>query len=493
MIIKKLRHGALISLLAISLIGLPHTAGAASVTTVTNSISSDTTETNESSDLAIIQEVLNYLNAYNIEGVEREAFIENAIRGMVYALDDPYSDYYTKEELQDFMNGMNQQYVGIGVTLRFTDEKLYITDVLAGSPAQNAGLRQGDVIVRVGSQPVTSGEDILLIQGEENTEVVITVIRSGKALTFPITRASFVLPSVTSHFIDSSKIGYIAIASFSESADKEFVTALNSLRTAGMRSLVLDLRDNLGGYVDAAAKIAKHFIKDGILMYTADQSNQLEPVLIKDGEDIGMPVVILTNELTASASEILTGALRDNGVATVIGAQTYGKARIQNVFSLSNGSSLKLTVEHYLTPKKEDFNHIGLKPDIEVNNNEAAQLIAGLYKAGLRQIEVSGSRSSLSINGVSFSGYIDVIQNGSKVYAPSRLLTSLVRGNVNWSKENQKLTVTDINGVKAGFTKAASSVKIVNNETYVELHDFQKKFPTIKWDYQQGVLNIAAK
>lgn len=491
MIIKKFRHGALISLLALSLIGLPHTAGAATVTIANPS--NTTTVATESSDLAIIQEVLNYLNAYNIEGVEREEFIENAIRGMVYALNDPYSDYYTKEELQDFMDGMNQQYVGIGVTLRFTDEKLFVTDVLAASPAQKAGLHQGDVIVRVGSQPITSGEDILLIQGEENTEVVITVIRNGKALTFPITRANFVLPSVTSHFIASSKVGYISISSFSESADKEFVTALNSLRTAGMKSLVLDLRDNLGGYVDAAAKIAKLFIKEGILMYTADQSNQLEPVLIKDGEDIGMPVVILTNELTASASEILTGALRDNGVATVIGSQTYGKARIQNVFSLSNGSSLKLTVESYLTPKKEDFNHIGLKPDIEVDNNDAAQLLTGLYTAGLRQIEVSGSRSSLSINGVSFSGYIDVIQKGSKVYAPSRLLTSLIGGNVTWSKENQKLIVTDSNGVKAGFTKATSSITVVNNETYVELHDFQKKFPTIKWDYQQGVLNITVK
>lgn len=490
MFLKKIRYGALITVLSLSLIGLPHAVGATAVTTTDSSEISTTTQT---SDLAIIQEVLDYLNAYNIEGVEREEFIENAIRGMVYTLEDPYSDYFTKEEMQDFMNGMNQQYVGIGVTLRFTNNKLYITDVLAGSPAQSAGLQQGDIIVKADGHTITSGEDILLIQGKENTKVVITVNRNGKKLAFPVTRSHYALPSVRSRYIDSGKIGYIEISSFSESVDKEFATALDNLRAKGMRSLVLDLRDNLGGYVNSAANIAKHFIKEGTLMYTADQSNQLEPVLIKDGEDIGMPVVVLTNESTASASEILTGALRDNGVAIVVGTQTYGKARIQNVFSLSNGSSLKLTVERYLTPNQLDFNHIGLKPDIEVSSNYAAQLITGFFEAGIRQLEVTGGPSSLNINGASFSGYIDIIQSGNKIYAPSRLLSSLVRGSITWSKENQKVIVTDSNGIMSGFAKANSSIKIVDNETYIELHDFQKKFPNIEWSYKQGVLHLKTK
>ncbi|GGH34780.1 S41 family peptidase [Paenibacillus segetis] len=490
MFLKKIRFGALITILSVSLIGLPHVAGAMTVTTTD---STELSVTTQASDLAIIQEVLDYLNAYNIEGVDREEFIENAIRGMVYTLDDPYSDYFTNEEMQDFMNGMNQQYVGIGITHRFMNNKLYITDVLAGSPAQQAGLRQNDIIVKADGHTITSSEDIMLIQGEENTKVVITVNRNGKILDFPIRRSQFVLPSVHSRYISSGKIGYIAISSFSESVDKEFVAALTKLRSAGMKSLVLDLRDNLGGYVNSASNIAKHFIKNGTLMYTADQSNQLEPVLITDGEDIGIPVVVLTNELTASASEILTGALRDNGVATVVGAQTYGKARIQNLYSLSNGSTLKLTVQRYLTPNQMDFNHIGLKPDIEVINNYAAQLVTGFYKAGIQQLEVNGSPSSLSINGVSFSGYIDIIQSGNKIYAPSRLLSSLVRGNVSWSKENQKVIITDSNGIKSGFAKANSSIKIVNNETYIELHDFQKKFPSVEWSYKQGVVHLANK
>ncbi|WP_410772061.1 S41 family peptidase [Fontibacillus sp. BL9] len=482
---NKLCQKALIPLLAIPLLGLPQAAGAAAESTGTADAAG------QASEMEVLQEVLDYLDAYNIEGADRELFLENAIRGMVYTLDDPYSDYYTAQELEEFEDSVNQEYVGIGVTLRFTGSKLYITDVLPGSPAGAAGLKKGDIIAKVDGQAVISGEDVLLIQGEENTKVLLNVTRGTQKLAITVTRAHFSLPSVTSSYLSSGRIGYIALSSFSENADKEFAAELDKLRQQGMRSLVLDLRDNLGGYVDAAANIAKYFMKSGTLMYTAGQSGDLEEVTISGGEDIGMPVVILTNELTASASEILTGALHDSGIATVVGTQTYGKARIQNVFTLSNGSSLKLTVQRYLTPNKEDFNHVGLKPDIEVKNNPTAQLITGMYKAGARTIDLSGNSSSLSINGVAFSGYIDTLLSGDRIYVPSRILAALVKGDVTWSASTQKLTVTDGNGNKAGFTIAAKTVKMADSETYVEIHEFQKKFPGIKWTYKQGTIHLS--
>ncbi|MNM91903.1 putative CtpA-like serine protease [compost metagenome] len=477
----KLRQKALIPLLAISLFILPTAAGAA-----------EATNASESSDMAIIQEVLDYLEAYNIEGAEKELFLENAIRGMVYTLDDPYSDYYTEEELQDFEDSINQEFVGIGVTLRFNNNKLYITEVLAGSPASISGLKQNDIIKKVDGQAISSMEDTMLISGEEGTKATLTVLRGNKLLKISVTRTHFTLPSVKSSMIPTTRIGYISITSFSDTADKEFDIELDKLRKAGMKSIVLDLRNNLGGYVDVAQNIAKRFIKNGTLMYTADQSGVLEKVAITDGENIGMPVVVLTNELTASSSEILTGALHDNGIATVVGSQTYGKARIQNLFTLSNGSSLKLTVLRYLTPNKLDFNHIGLTPDIEVNDNSVAQLITGLYKAGLRTVDIQATTSSFSVNGVAFGGeYIDVIQSGDKVYVPSRILGSLVKGSVNWDNTNQKLIITDSSGKMSGFSIAAKSAKIVDSQSYIEMHDFQKKFKDVKWSYQQGVLKLS--
>ncbi len=483
--LNKLYRKALIPMLAIPLLGLPQAADAAAEST-------NATETaGQVSEMEVLQEVLDYLDAYNIEGADRDLFLENAIRGMVYTLDDPYSDYYTAEELEEFEDSVNQEFVGIGVTLRFTGSKLYITDVLPGSPAGSAGLKKGDIIAKVDGEAVISGDDIIRIQGEENTKVLLNIIRGTQNMAIPVNRSHFSLPSVTGSYIPSGRIGYIALSSFSENADKEFAAELDKLREAGMRSMVLDLRDNLGGYVDTAAEIVKYFMKSGTLMYTAGQSDNLEAVTISGGQDIDMPVVILTNEMTASASEILTGALHDNGIATVVGTQTYGKARIQNVFTLSNGSSLKLTVQRYLTPNREDFNHVGLKPDIEVKNNATAQLITGMYKAGARNIKLRGNASSLSINDVAFSGYVDTLQSGDKTYVPSRILSALIQGDIAWSASTQKLTVTDRNGNKAGFTIAAKTAKLVDGETYVEIHAFQKKFPGIKWTYKQGTIQLS--
>ncbi|WP_375143000.1 S41 family peptidase [Paenibacillus sp. D2_2] len=333
-------------------------------------------------------------------------------------------------------------------------------------------------------------EDIDL-SGQADTIIRITVKRGTSNLTFPVKRTEFSLNSVTGKLIPSSTIGYISIASFSEDADEEFAKVLSTLKGQGMKSMVLDLRDNLGGYVESAQNIASQFMKSGTLMYTADKSGKLEKVSITDGKDIGMPVIVLTNEWTASASEILTGALHDNGIAKVIGAQTYGKARIQNVFQLSNGGYLKMTIERYLTPNKVDFNHIGLKPDIEITGSPVAQLIAGLHKAGLKHVDLSGSAYSLKVNGVELNGYIDTVQNGSKVYAPARVLAALIQGSTTWNKAAQKLVITDQSGKKTGFTLASKSIKMIDDESYVELHDFAQKFPNLKWSYGQGIIHLS--
>ncbi|MBP1905573.1 carboxyl-terminal processing protease [Paenibacillus turicensis] len=490
----KVKSHALIIVLSISvsLFTLPQALVFAQNTTTANNVEASSSE-ERNKELSLFEEVLDYLDTYNIQGVEREQFVENALRGMVYTLEDPYSDYFTKEELQAFQDGISQSYTGIGVTLRFRDNKLYVTDALDGSPAKMAGIKKGDIITKVDGEAITSKEDTILIQGKENSSVVLTILRQGKPLTFTINRASFSLPSVRGQMLPSTKVGYISIASFSEQADKQFNLKLQALKKEGMTSLVLDLRNNLGGYVDAANNIAKQFIKNGILMYTSDQSNELSPVRISGGTNIGMPVVVLVNEQTASASEILAGALHDNGVAVTLGSQTYGKARIQNIFSLSNGSALKLTVQRYLTPNKVDFNHIGLSPDIVIDNNATAQLISGMYKAGVRKLELSGSVYGIAINGSPFAGELDVIQNGNKTktYAQARVLSSLIRGDISWNNQTQKLIIRDKNGKSKVFTKASGNVKLIQDEAFIELHEFQRQFPGLSWSYHQDTLKLA--
>lgn len=491
--IKFKSHAIIIILsISISLLTMPQAYVFAESTTTTSNVEASNAE-ERNQEMALFGEVLDYLDQNNIQGVERKEFVENALRGMVYTLEDPYSDYFTKEDLQAFQDGISQSYTGIGVTLRFRDSKLYVTDVLEGSPAKSAGMKKGDIITEVDGQLVTSKEDTLLIQGKENSSVILDILRQGKPMTFTINRASFSLPSVHGQMLSSTKVGYISIASFSEQAGEQFSNKLQALKKEGMTSLVLDLRNNLGGYVDTANSIAKQFIKNGILMYTSDQSNELTPVKISGGTNLGIPVVVLVNEQTASASEILASALHDNGVAVTLGSQTYGKAQIQNIFSLSNGSALKMTVQRYFTPDKVDFNHIGLTPDIIIDNNATAQLVSGMYKAGVRKLELTGNVYGISINGSPFSGELDVIQNGArtKTYTQARVLSSLIRGDIGWNSKTKKLTITDKNGKSKVFTLASGNVKLMQNETFIELHEFQRQFPGLSWSYHQDTLKLA--
>jgi len=249
-----------------------------------------------------------------------------------------------------------------------------------------------------------------------------------------------------------------------------------------MKSMVLDLRDNLGGYMDSAYNIATSFMDKGIMMYTSDQSGKLTPITITRGSKIGVPVVILTNEYTASASEALTGALRDNNIATVVGTRSFGKARIQTLIPISNGDMLKLTTEKYLTPSKEDFNHIGLAPDIVVKG-KTAQLITALQIAKMNTMELSGDHHILNINGIPFAGNLGLIKQGDKTYASSVVLAALIQGEITWDAKNKKVIVTNAAGKTTGFTLASKEALSQNNETYIELSAFKKKFPAIAWSY----------
>lgn len=434
----------------------------------------------EASKTEIINEIMQYLEYYNVEGVDQNTLIRGAIDGMVNTLDDPYSQYFDREEAAAFGHQVDLEYVGIGVRLMSTAKDLYIEEVMSGSPAEKAGLKRGDSILKINGVRVADLEGDEL-SGKAGTKVSLLVQRNGANKTYTVTRSEIATTSVTSKII-GPKIAYIAINGFTQTADEEFSAALEKMRAAGMKSLVLDLRDNTGGYMDSAQNIVSKFMDAGIMMYTSDQTGALKPVTITNGSKIGVPVVVLTNEYTASASEALTGALRDNKLATIVGTRSYGKARIQSLIPMSDGGELKLTTMKYLTPNKEDFNHIGLAPDIEVKG-KTAQLITALQIAGMSNIAVSGDHHILDINGSAFAGNVGLIKQGDKVYAAARVLSALVENEVAWDAKNKKVLLTAGNGTVSGFSLASKDALYQDGETFIELNAFKKKFPQLVWSY----------
>lgn len=428
----------------------------------------------------IINEVMEYLENYNVEGIDKNTLIRGAIDGMVNTLGDPYSLYFDKDEAAEFAQQLDLEFVGIGIVMQQTKTELYIEEVMAGSPAEQAGLKRGDTIIKINGVPVAKAKADAL-SGAAGSKLSLVILRNGASKSFAVTRRSIATTSVTGKIL-GQKIAYIALNGFTQNADKEFSAVLSNMRAAGMKSLVLDLRDNTGGYMDVAKNITAEFMDSGIMMYTADQSGILTPETITNGKKIGVPVVVLQNEYSASASEALIGALRDNQLATLVGTHSFGKARIQSLIPISNGGELKMTTLKYLTPSKEDFNHVGLLPDIEVKG-KTAQLITALQIAGMNGITASGDNHILDINGTPFAGNVGLTKQGDKIYASLKVLAALVESDYTWDAKNKKAVLTTGAGSSFGFTLASKDAISKDDELYLELNAFKKKFPALTWSY----------
>ncbi len=308
------------------------------------------------------------------EEISDENLVDGAIKGMFSGLEDPYSQYYTKAEFDKLKEQTSGSFVGIGVYISPTSEDDHITVIapIEGSPAQKAGIEAGDKILKVDGKIVTSknsDEAISMIKGKEGTEVELTIKREDEIFDIKIKREEIISKTVESKKLEDN-IGYIKITSFSEHTYEEFEKVLQSLQ--GMDGLLLDLRDNPGGLLNICKDIADELIGEATIVYTKDNKDNTE-YLKSDAEKIDVPIAVLTNEGSASASEILTGAIVDNEAGISIGTTTFGKGLVQTVRELKDGTGYKLTTAQYYTPDGDYINEKGIEPNI-VEEDEEKQL-----------------------------------------------------------------------------------------------------------------------
>ena len=307
------------------------------------------------------------------QDVDDAKLVEYATRGLMAGLGDPYSFYYNPEEFSKMWEDDEGNYVGIGVMIQSNMETQVCTiiRVFKGGPAEAAGVQRGDILYRVGEDLyVNSGnleEAVSIMRGEPETDVDVTFLRNGEEITYTITRRQVNVNQVESKMIEPS-IGYIALYEFSGQCEKEFESALKQLVEQGAKGIIIDLRDNQGGWVDQARYIADLFMDEGELCYLKyrDGEEHIDEYKTKDGKT-DAKLVILINENSASSSEILTGALRDCAGAVTVGVKSFGKGIIQGVYPVgSKGAGYQMTIAQYFTPKGTAVHKIGITPDYEV-------------------------------------------------------------------------------------------------------------------------------
>ena len=332
------------------------------------------------------------IDKYYLGDIDEEKLKEGAISGYVEGLGDEYTEYISKEDMADYMADITGDFVGVGIYMVQDTEanKIMVLSPIKGGPAEKAGLQPGDYITAVDGVTY-SGEQMTeasnKIKGEKGTTVKLEVLRGNETLNFKLTRENIKVNPVEGEVLDNN-IGYIAFSSFDDGTAEEFKSKFEELQGKGIKSLIIDLRNNGGGIVDEALEIANYILdKDSVILYEVDKNNNEEVEKTMDAPIINMPIVLLTNENTASSSEILAGALKDHGKATIVGTKTYGKGVIQQLLTLPDGSGLKITSEKYLTPNRTEINKVGIEPDEEVELPDTVKNILDVERSQDTQLQ----------------------------------------------------------------------------------------------------------
>ena len=314
----------------------------------------------------------NTIKQYFWQDVDESTLEEGVYKGLLESLDDPYSVYYTHDELVQLQQQTEGIYYGIGAYISQDNEMGYVrvSKIIKNTPAEASCLQQDDYIYKVDGEDM-QGKDssyvVSKIKGEAGTKVTITVVREGATdpIDIEVERQKIESPTVEYQMLDND-MAYIQITEFDLVTTEQFEEAYKQAQADGMKGLILDLRSNPGGNLSTVCDIARMILPKGLIVYTEDKYGKREEYTCDGANQIKVPLVVLTNGYSASASEILAGAVKDYGIGTLVGTTTYGKGIVQKVINLSDGSAVKLTVSNYFTPNGNNIHKIGIDPDVEV-------------------------------------------------------------------------------------------------------------------------------
>ena len=316
-----------------------------------------------------------YINRFYLNDIDYGKMGDIIYKAMVSGLDDKYAAYYTKDEYKDISEKTKGEFCGIGayISQGKNDNSLKVAGVVKGGPAEKAGIKKGDIIVEVDGENI-QGKDssyaVSKMKGKKGTNVSISVVRKGnkKPITFNIKREVIHDNTVSYKMLDNN-IGYISVSAFETVTKKQFKSAVDCLEKKNEKGLIIDLRDNGGGLLDTALDMLDHILPKKLVVYTKDKNGVAEEYYTKDDKEIKIPIVILVNGNSASASEVFCGALRDYGKAKLLGTKTFGKGIVQSSFAFRDGTGLKFTASKYYTPKGINIHGTGFEPDIKVKSN----------------------------------------------------------------------------------------------------------------------------
>lgn len=329
------------------------------------------------------------LESFYFGDVDDETAKDNIYKAYLSSYGDKYTMYYTADEYKALKESTNGKFYGIGAVCQLSGEGgVLLVDVYDKGAGYQAGLRSGDRVVNVDGRDITDMElssAVALIKGDKGTSVTLEVIRGTERLTFSVVRDAVEAKTVSYTLLDNN-IGYLSISQFEEVTTKQFKAAVEDLQSQGMKGLVIDIRNNPGGLLDTVVGMLKYMLPDGLIVYTEDKQGNRKEYKGQDNDEFNLPLAVLVNGNSASASEIFAGAIQDYGKGTIIGTQTYGKGIVQTVKPLTDGSAIKFTIAKYFTPKGQDIHGKGVTPDMVVEYGTDADVDTQL-DAAIKNVE----------------------------------------------------------------------------------------------------------
>lgn len=372
---KRLGKGILLSGAAALLLSIGWAYGQGKLSW--HGFNSEKSDTAQSIDYSSLDEVYKTLKSRYDGKLDSEAVMDGLKKGLAQATGDPYTEYLTPEEAKEFDEGLSGSFTGIGAELGKEDDNIIIVSPISGFPAEQAGLKPKDIIVAINDETVNDislSEAVKRIRGPKDTTVKLKVVRDGKPLDFEIKRDNITIPSVESKILEGN-IGYLKISRFAEDTSSLSKKAAQEFKQAGVKGVILDVRGDPGGLLDTAVDVSSLWLPSGDTVLQEKRDNVVIKTYKSTGNDIleGIPTVVLIDEGSASASEIVAGALKDNGAATLMGAKTFGKGSVQQLERLPGGGVLKVTIARWYTPNGRNIDKEGIEPDqaVKISDEEA--------------------------------------------------------------------------------------------------------------------------